>query len=202
MHPATTPDTRVVSDHAHRRLAGSRPRSSWASPELVARARSGDRNALGQLHGVAWPRLIAFYRYSGLDQHSAEDLAAETTERIIKRLTTLRDTGAFESWMWTIARNRLRTHRRVANRTTIERPGPQPPEPHDQLELSEDHREIRVALGLLNDRDRALLWLREVEGLSYREIGGRLGAATGSVRVAVHRARTRLQRAYEGGTAG
>ncbi len=52
------------------------------------------------------------------------------------------------------------------------------------------------ALDHLSDRDRQLLWLREVEGLSYDEIGGRLRATAGTVRVACHRARKRLEEAY------
>ena len=49
---------------------------------------------------------------------------------------------------------------------------------------------------MITMKDRELLWLREVEGLSYEEIGGRLSAAAGTVRVACHRARKRLERAY------
>jgi RNA polymerase sigma-70 factor (ECF subfamily) len=193
-------DTSVVATHSHpeRVPARTRPRASWASVDLIRRASAGDRPAVGQLHGLAWPRLLAFYRYSGLDRHTAEDLASETMERVLGRLTTLREPKAFEAWMWTIARNALRAHRRRARRTVGDHLPPEPLGPSELVELSEDHREIREALALLGDRDRALLWLREVEGLSYTEIGGRLGTATGATRVAVHRARARLRSAFDG----
>jgi RNA polymerase sigma factor (sigma-70 family) len=51
----------------------------------------------------------------------------------------------------------------------------------------------------LSTRDRQLLWLREVEGLSYDDIGSRLGATVGTVRVACHRARQRLEEVYTRG---
>jgi RNA polymerase sigma-70 factor (ECF subfamily) len=60
----------------------------------------------------------------------------------------------------------------------------------------EEHRRILAALAQLSPRDRELLWLREVEGLDYGEIGGRIGSAIGTVRVAIHRARRRLEEIY------
>ncbi len=72
------------------------------------------------------------------------------------------------------------------------------PSPEDPLELSEEHAQIRNALNHLSDKDRQLVWLRDVEELSYEDIGGRLGSAVGTVRVAYHRARKKLQEAYDG----
>ena len=60
----------------------------------------------------------------------------------------------------------------------------------------DEHRRIRLALENLSPKDRELLWLREVEGLEYDDIARRLGATAGTVRVACHRARRRLEAAY------
>ena len=69
--------------------------------------------------------------------------------------------------------------------------------PEERAIDADDHSRIRGALTMLSVKDRELLWLREVEGLSYEEIGGRLSAATGTIRVACHRARKKLEQAYQ-----
>ena len=68
--------------------------------------------------------------------------------------------------------------------------------PEDAVHLSDEHTQIRTALETLSPKDRSLLWLRDVEELSYEEIGGRVGSTVGTVRVAYHRARNRLEEAY------
>lgn len=141
--------------------------------------------------------MVAFFRYSGLTGDEAEDLASDVMERVIRKLPNLRDPRAFEAWLWTIARNRLAGYMRRQRSRPYEAPSPQGMEPAEHLALAEEHRMIREALTRLTERDRQLLWLREVEGMSYAGIGGRLGAATGAVRVALHRARRRLEAAYQ-----
>ncbi len=163
----------------------------------MAAARKGDPDSFGKLYTVAAPRVVAFFRYSGLTGDEAEDLTADVMETVIRRLSGLRDPKAFEGWLWAIARNRLAGHRRKQRRTPVEAVPPGGMEPPEHVALAEEHRVIREALERLPERDRQLLWLREVEGLSHAEIGGRLGAATGAVRVALHRARRRLEAAYE-----
>jgi RNA polymerase sigma-70 factor (ECF subfamily) len=155
---------------------------------VVTAARNGDDASLGQLGSAAFRRLIAFFRYSGLEGYEAEELAAETVAVIIGTLHRLRDDASFDAWMWAIGRNQLRGWLRRRTRGALE----------DAVLLNEEHEGIRTALSSLSRRDRELLWLREVEGLSYEEIGGRLGAATGTVRVACHRARRRLEKAFRG----
>ena len=71
-----------------------------------------------------------------------------------------------------------------------------PATPEEISMEGDEHRRIRVALSGLTPKDRELLWLREVEGLEYEDIATRLGATAGTVRVACHRARRRLEALY------
>jgi RNA polymerase sigma-70 factor (ECF subfamily) len=140
--------------------------------------------------------VVAFYLGLGLDLHNADELAAETAEAIVKGVPRLREAQAFEAWFWSIARNRLRNFYRTRRsaRPTDAMISPATPE---ELSIErEEHRRILAALAQLSPRDRELLWLREVEGLDYGEIGGRIGSAIGTVRVAIHRARRRLEEIY------
>jgi len=169
------------------------------SVETVVRAQDHDPEAISGLFSAGYPRLIGFFRVAGVPGPDAEDLAAETVEAMVKNLPKLRAPIAFEAWFWTIARARLRTWIRKRRRPKPIPPiNPEPSHPDEMVEIGEEHAVISKALGLLSARDRELLWLREVEGLSYEEIGGRLGAAVGTVRVACHRARRRLESTYEG----
>ena len=166
--------------------------------DTVARCREGDRESLSAVLKLGFPRLVAFFIGAGVPPSDADDLAADTCEGLVKNISKLREVGAFEAWFWAIARAKLRTwirkRRRPGRFEPVNAPGNTPGE---RLVEDEEHAGIRAALDQLSPKDRELLWLREVEGLSYEEIGGRLRTAVGTVRVASHRARKRLEEAYE-----
>jgi RNA polymerase sigma factor (sigma-70 family) len=166
--------------------------------DVVERARDGDRNSIAALFSAGYPRLIGFFRVAGAPPPDAEDLATATIEAMVKNLPRLRAPVAFEAWFWSIARAQLRTWIRKRRRPRAEPPiSPEPSHPDERAEESEEHSLVVEALGALSPRDRELLWLREVEELSYEEIGGRLRSSVGTVRVACHRARKRLEEAYQ-----
>ena len=164
----------------------------------VAAARRGDHAAIGALTGAAFRRIVGFYRYTGVSADHAEDLAADAVESIITGLPSLRDVSTYDGWMWAIARNRLRDHWRARKRiTSIEPITPDPLSPEELAILDEEHAAIRIAIQQLGLRDQELLWLREVVGLDYRTIGRRIGISAATARVACHRARNRLQVAFD-----
>jgi RNA polymerase sigma-70 factor, ECF subfamily len=169
----------------------------WPPDVIVVRlAVGGEDKSLSQILRGGFPRLIAFYLGVGLNRHEADELAAETCEAVVTRIDRLRAPEAFEAWFWSIARNRLKTlfRRRRAAKPTEAMVSPSTPE---EISMEgDDHRRIRVALISLSAKDRELLWLREVEGLEYEDIAHRLGATAGTVRVACHRARRRLEAIY------
>lgn len=179
------------------RAPGDPAEDRWPpDADSVAAARAGDAAALGGILMAGFPRLVAFYRGAGLSASDAEELAGETTEGIVRSFPRLRDVAAFEGWFWTIARNRLRTRLHTLRRSLNEPAYPPVPDPGDLAVEAEEHAAIRQALARLSPRDRMILWLREVEGLDYDEIGGRLTLPGASVRVAALRARRRLEAAY------
>lgn len=163
----------------------------------IERAAHGDRTALHEILAAGYPKLASFYRGLGLNRSDAEDLAADACEAIVGGLGRLRDPAAFEAWFWAIGRNRFRGMLRRKRRDSVVEPMTVPAElPGDRLEAAEDHSEIRRALERVSPRDRELLWLREVVGLTYDEIANRHAVAAGTVRVSLHRARRRLEKAY------
>jgi RNA polymerase sigma-70 factor, ECF subfamily len=171
--------------------------SGWPpSTEEIDRARSGDDRVLGAILAAGYPKLVAFYRGMGLRWADAEELASEALEGMVRNLPKLREAAAFEGWFWTVARNRMRSRFRKSGRRERELEYGPVADPADLAAMVDEHEAIRTALAQLPDRDRQILWLREVEGLSHEEIGTRLSMATGATRVAALRARRRLEEAY------
>jgi RNA polymerase sigma-70 factor (ECF subfamily) len=172
--------------------------SDWPpSVAIVEAAARGNRQAMALLLTEGHPRVVAFMRGVGLRQEAAEDVAAEVAEAVVKGLAGLRDPKAFEAWFWSVARNRLRSWFRIQKRDLrLEHVAVAPATPEDWVMDRDDHGRIRQAMAALSLNDRQLLWLREVEGLNYAELATRLGSSAATIRVACHRARHRLQVAY------
>jgi RNA polymerase sigma factor (sigma-70 family) len=174
-----------------------RPEDLQITELVVAAAKRGNHEAIGALGSDAFRRTVSFYRYTGLSPDEAEDLAADAVEHIISKLPSLRKASAYDAWMWTITRNLLRSFWRSEKiRETQEPISPAPAQPDELAVIHEEHERIVVALKTLTIRDRELLWLREVLELDYRTIAQRVDSNAGSVRVACHRARQRLEDAY------
>lgn len=174
------------------------------SASLIERAMDGDSNALGSLFTSAVPRARSFLSYQGFGDAARDEITGAAMESVLQKVSTLRQPQAFEAWFWTVVRNSmrgyLRQQQRLARITELAPTSPLQPDEH--LLALEEHHTIRRALTQLSPADRELLWLREVEGLTYQDIGGRLGAKTGAVRVRCHRARKRLHEAYEAAQVG
>lgn len=178
----------------HRR--GGRP--GWPpSRESIDAARAGDRHRLGDILTDGFPKLVAFYRGMGLSRADAEELASEAVEGMVRSIGRLREPDAFEGWFWTVARNRFRSRLRTKGRLERELEYGPVDDPESIVMAREEHGVIREALSHLPQRDREILWLREVEQLSHEEIAGRLRMKAGAVRVAALRARRRLTELYE-----
>jgi RNA polymerase sigma-70 factor (ECF subfamily) len=145
------------------------------------------------------PQLVRFLTRQLGDRDRAEELAQETFLRALRqdRLTNER------AWLFTVANNLVRdevrrdTRRRhhltllQAEERAREADASQP-----VVERAEDAALARQALGMLAERDRQALLMRE-EGLDYNEIAGALELSVGSIGTTLARARRRLVEAYE-----
>ncbi len=142
----------------------------------------------------------SMYRYIFVhvqDRPTAEDLTSQVFLQALEHLPDYRPTGSFSAWLFTIARNSLRSYFR---------------KPHPALSLDEEmdvvsangelldfieQREQIVhlisLLELLEEDKRELLRLRYASGLTYREIGEVVGRAEGAVKMAIHRVLDDLQ---------
>lgn len=166
--------------------------------ELVHQAQSGDRNAFnGLVHIHAQGVLNVIYRMCG-DAQLAEDAAQETFLRAWQNLPSYRTGTPLRNWLYRIAVNAgtdmLRKNRRIL------------PDDIEDLKLTdggpsleslvsqnERIKLVQKAILSLPDASRAVLVLREYEGLSYQEISSTLDIPVGTVMSRLNYARNTLK---------
>ena len=167
--------------------------------ELVRRCRAGDLGAFGELvsrHQDVAVRVAA--RIAGPDE--SEDVAQDAFLRAFHRLDRFRGDGSFRAWLLQIVRNSaldaLAARKRRPEPAGEPEPdgarGGGPPMPVDELDVRERRERLRAKLRLLPEPHRAVLVLRDLEGLSYDEIAVTTDTPLGSVKGRLHRARTEL----------
>jgi RNA polymerase sigma-70 factor (ECF subfamily) len=158
-------------------------------PGLVRAAQGGDPGAIDELIDALHPlvRRIAG-RVAG---PHAEDAAQEALLAVFRDLRTLRTPEAIVSWASAVA---ARVAARV-ERNDRRQHGPASPSDPDRGASWTDHDALEVTdvLARLPAGDHALLVLRDLQGLSEREVAEALGVPVGTVKSRVHRARRRFR---------
>jgi RNA polymerase sigma factor (sigma-70 family) len=167
---------------------------------------------LERFEAVVLPHLSAAYtlaRYLTRDDSDADDVVQEAFLRALKYFGGFRGEGASQSraWLLAIVRNMAYTwrHRHRADASTTEFDemvhGEATTEAHPESALSRsDAREtLADALDHLPPEFREVIVLREIEGLSYKEISEVVDVPVGTVMSRLSRARKRLQEALTAG---
>jgi RNA polymerase sigma-70 factor (ECF subfamily) len=180
--------------------------------ELVQRLRRRDEaafNTLVRLHQGAVYRLLL--RLLGTPAE-AEDVAQDVFVTVFKAIDSFRGESKLSTWIHRIAtnhaRNRLKYYSR--RRRGQERPiddttqdasaapelGSRLPRPDHALEGVQAESNLKRALGSLDEEQRTLVVLRDLEHLSYEEIQQHTGLPIGTVKSRLHRARMSLHETY------
>jgi RNA polymerase sigma-70 factor (ECF subfamily) len=166
------------------------------SPELLARCKRGDRLAFEELVRATHRRVYSLaYRLVG-DRSDAEDVAQEAYLRMFRGLAGFREEAAFETWMHRIVANCAMTHLRRKGRfgdVMRDEDGPEASTPDRAQDAAVQRDELQRGLAALPEGQRTVLLLKDVYGLSVREIAQELGIEEGAVKVRAHRARRRLK---------
>ncbi len=182
----------------------STDRTTPTDEELVARFRRGDEAAFTAIHDRHRTALVGFARRllhgSG---HDPEDVVQDAFLRAYHRLPGFRGEAPFRSWLLRIAHNaaldalaRARHRAAIADDEGLEAGVPvtssAPRTPVESLEAGERRDRLAAKVRLLPPRHRAVLVLRDVEGLTYEEIAHVTETPLGSVKGRLHRARREL----------
>ncbi len=165
-----------------------------ATGDLVRAARDGDREAFSLLVERKWARLVRLAR-SVLGDLEAEDAAQEGLIVAWSSLDRLADPDRFDAWVSRIVFRRcLRRARRSRGQLSLE----VLPEPGHAPDVA-DRLGVWQVLSRLAPRQRAVLHLTVVEGMTDAEIAPLLGITPASVRSHRRRARESAARMLKGG---
>lgn len=177
---------------------------------LIYHARRGDLNAFNRLvlHYQDQVYTTA-YRIMG-DPDSAADTTQETFITAFRRLETYRG-GSFRAWLIRIATNTCydelrRRKRRPA--TSIEDlssaesdDGPPLPDhsasPEEIAEQHELNAAVQGCIGALNEDQRLVLVMSDIQGFSYQEIAATMGVQMGTVKSRLSRARLSVRQCLQ-----
>jgi RNA polymerase sigma-70 factor (ECF subfamily) len=175
---------------------------------LVRRAAEGDEQATHDLLAHVHPLALRYCRrrltrLPGDARHFVDDLAQEVCIAVLCALPRYRDTGKpFEAFVVAIAQHKVADLQRAAMRgpgSTAVPSDEMPEQPDDSLGpeeralLSSDAAWAKKLLANLPQHQRELVLLRVAVGLTAEETGEMLGMSPGAVRVAQHRALSRLR---------
>jgi RNA polymerase sigma-70 factor (ECF subfamily) len=127
----------------------------------------------------------------------AQDAAQEVFLRLYKHFGDLDETRGYDAWLYRVTVNVCRDIARMRRRSIAleELPEPAAPQPgalHD-AERAQQREIVRRGLSRLGGKERAALVLRDVEGLSTREVAGILGSSENTVRSQISTARLKLR---------
>ncbi len=160
------------------------------SRTLVERAQEGDREAFGELSRLYAPLVTGAVLSRVGRFQEAEDLVQETFLRALTQIRRLSDPERVGAWLFGIAVNVVREHRRAAPAPALP-PAPAPAEP------AVDPESLRGCLEALPEGLREIFILRHIQNLSYKALGEIRNATVTSVGERLWKARKLLRECLE-----
>src|SRR5690242_7550736 len=193
-------------------------------PALVKACQRGEPEALDALIRATYADVYALCRRMLADPDEAADATQEVFVRVMRSVVGFRGDSTFGTWLHRVTvnvcltalrkRSKARAAGMVAGGSPFGLPGDEASLPYDggapdDLAVTADlAARSEAALATLPEDARAVVVLRDIEGLSTKEVADLLGVTENVVKVRLHRAHARLrtlilgQTAAEGGAGG
>lgn len=176
--------------------------------DLVEATKRGDREAFRTLFERYHRRAYALAYGVVRQQDDALDIVQDAFIKAHKHLDKFEGTSSFYTWLYRIVMNlaidHLRKHRRVRpveldEQSLADSDDPLLPKllggnPGRALLDKEIRERIDAALGELSENHRAVLVMRELEGLSYEEMAQAMGCSKGTIMSRLFHARKNMQK--------
>ena len=179
------------------------------APETIQRAQSGDDEAFGEIIQAYRKRILGtVYRIISRGD-DVEDVGQEVFVRLYDSLSQLRTPQVFEPWLYRLTVNACYDYLRRKRREIDVRMADLSEEQVVAIDAALSGRRaiddsekagakelLEVVLGRVSSEDRLLLVLKEIEGLSLKELSGVYKVNTNVLKVRLFRARKRALKAY------
>jgi len=178
-------------------------------PALVKACQRGEPGALDALIRATYADVYALCRRMLADPDEASDATQEVFVRVMRSVLGFRGESAFGTWLHRVTvnvcltslrrRSRARATGMVAGGTPFAMPGDESglatltDSPEDRAVTADLAARSEAALAALPEDARAVVVLRDIEGLSTKEVAELLGVTETVVKVRLHRAHARLR---------
>jgi len=186
------------------------PVTSITDEELMTRVQAGDLGSYGVLaRRYNTPLLLLARRYLGR-QEDAEEVRQEALLKALDQARRFDPAGQFRAWIYRIAVNlchdRSRRNRRwrflsltpaEEGEPAADLPAPQWVTAEDWVDQSNASQRLRRALRSLPHEQRAVLVLKEMDGMTFREIADLLACPESTVKSRLYRGLSALRDALE-----
>jgi RNA polymerase sigma-70 factor (ECF subfamily) len=172
--------------------------------ELVERCKGGDDAAFEGLVRLYQDRIYSLCRYMLKNRHDAEDAAQDTFLKAYRNLSNFTPKAPFFTWLYRIAVNTCLDRQKrplwqslfkwseKGEEEAIEIPSDKP-SPEEICESHQLAAVLHAALNRLSPKLRAIIVLREIDGLSYEEIAEVLEVSVGTVKSRLSRAKEEMK---------
>jgi RNA polymerase sigma-70 factor (ECF subfamily) len=190
-----------------------RAREAEEDRALIARAQAGDKVAFRRLVERHQRRAFAIALGLVRDENDARELVQDAFLRVFKSLPSFQGGSSFFTWLYRIITNlSIDLIRKPGRQTTdLEEARLELDEgsdldlpflsrfdgadPADVVRRREIAERLRIALDALPSYHRAVILMREIDGLSYEEMAQAMGVSKGTIMSRLFHARQKLQRA-------
>lgn len=187
-------------------MPNTQPPQPEPDADMLRRAQSGDEAAFGQLMRTHYERTFRLVYAIVRHEADARDVCQDIWLTVWRELPNFRGEAKFSTWLHPIATRRALDHLRKRRRwfdrflpfatgddTTASAPEPvTTDDATTHAEGNERQAAVQAALASLPPKLRAVLAMREVEGLSYDEIAAAASIPTGTVMSRLYHARRLL----------
>lgn len=172
--------------------------------QLMQLVKAGDLDKMSLLFRRHYRSLYGFLYHMTHDRAGSEDMVQNIFYRMLKYRSSYTGRGAFQTWMFHIARNVLKDHSKKRQPVAVSDNLDSMTENLtdgktviDQLEKRQDQQQLYKAMELLKAEEREILTLSKFQELKYQEIAEILNISEGTVKVKVHRALNELKNIYQ-----
>ncbi len=175
--------------------------------DILEQAAAGSEEAFERLVVAYHDRLTGLLMRTTRDPLLAQELEQQTWIKVWKNLSRFKKKASFFTWLYSIAvRTALDHFRKVKRRSEVEYmdgvetpgSGAGPYRPDRDMMNAECQQACERAMNELPEKLRMVLVLREIDGLSYKEIARIMKCREGTVMSRLYNARQKMQELLKG----